>query len=93
MWTYPPKGDSELAKAIEFLLPVAKGEEWKYPTKGVNLTDLVTVMTRYARKTGDKEHQELLASLIDHVKEKAKDDNREARLLNGFALFEPELLN
>ena len=93
MWTYPSKGGSELAKAIEFLLPVAKGEEWAYPTKGVNLTDLVTVMTRYANKTGDKEHKELLASLISHVKEKAEDDNREARLLNGFALFEPDLLN
>jgi len=92
MWNYPSKETSELVKAIEFLLPVAQGEEWAYPTKGINLTDLVSVMARYAQHTESQDHKKLLKSLLDGVKEKAEGKNREARLLNGFALFEPSLL-
>ena len=92
MWSYPLKETSELAKAIEFLLPVAQGEEWPYPTKGINLTDLVSVMVRYTQQTGSQEHQDLLQTLLLGVQEKAIGENREARLLNSFALFEPDLL-
>ena len=92
MWDYPSKEASELSKAIEFLLPVAQGEEWPHPTKGINLTDLVSVMVRYTKQTGEQSHKELLTTLLSGVKEKAEGENREARLLNGFALFEPNLL-
>jgi len=93
MWNYPSQDNSELVNAIEFLLPFARGEEWPYPSKGVNLTDLVSVMVRYYKQTGKQEHRELLDELIHLVKNKAENKNRERLLLDNLALFEPALIN
>ena len=49
-------------------------------------------MVRYTQQTGSQEHQDLLQTLLLGVQEKAIGENREARLLNSFALFEPDLL-
>ena len=92
MWNYPSKEESVLVKAIEFLLPYAQGEEWPYPTKGINLADLVSVLDRYSQHSNNQAHIDLLKTILDDVKTKVEDDNREAHMIDKYALFKPSVL-
>ncbi len=93
MWDFPSKEDSKLVTAIEFLLPYAQGEEWTYPTKGINLTDLVSVLDRYSQHSQNQDHVDLLKTILTGVKEKADGNNREAQIIDNYSLFNHNLLN
>ena len=89
LWDYPSKDTSELDLAINYLIPAANGAAWPHPTRGINATDLVASLSRYSKHTGLQEHKSLLKKLLLNAQSKAKGNNREARLVDMFALFNP----
>lgn len=92
LWDHPSSASSELFKAINYLMPVAQGEPWPHPTKGVNLSHFIPVLDRYADKTGSQEHKALLKRLLEGSKENTSTKKSSAAIYNTFALFKPDAL-
>ena len=92
LWDYPSSEESELFQAINYLIPVAQGKPWPYPTKGINLIHDILVLERYANKTGSDEHKALLKRMLDQTKVNASSAKCGDAIYNSFELFKPDEL-
>ena len=93
LWNYPSSGKGELEKAINYLMPVVRGEPWPHPTKGVKLVDFAQVLGRYVEHTGSQEDKALLKTVLLDAQKKADGENYETRVVNAFALFNPSVFD
>ncbi len=64
LWTYQtPKGNS-LTSAIDYLMPVAEGKAWPYPTPGVDLAYLAPLLARIAPQADSARYADALKHIL-----------------------------
>lgn len=72
LWSYPSLQDSTLSKGVEFLIPAALGQPWKYSSKSIDKNDLLLVLSRYIKNgeiTDNKriEYQNIINQSVKNV--------------------------
>lgn len=101
-WDYRSKSGASLKLAIEFLMPAALGEEWKYKTKGIEPMFLVPVLIKFDQNAKHKISTAELHRIISHAKRPqksstTKDNHTTFKFANKtellLALFEPEYIS
>lgn len=91
LWQYPSVDNSALATAVEYLIPATQGETWPHANSNINPTDLITILDRYNRYSGQEKHKVLLKTLLQTTKtNELKPKNRST--YDKFSLLKPSVL-
>lgn len=92
IWTYQtPKGNS-LKSAIDYLLPVAQGEPWDYPTPGIDLAYLAPLLGRIATQAESPQYAKALKSILKDLAAKPDKKDYQKIIYNNFALLYPRYM-
>ncbi len=91
LWEYQTPEGKNLKLAIDYLMSVAKGEEWNYPNKGIDLSLLAPLLERISTKTDSEEYSLLLKTILKEISETEHLKGHQLEVYENFALLKPEL--
>lgn len=86
-WNYETDEGKSLKLALDFLLPVAEGEAWMYPSKEIDLAYLVPVLGRAKGKIASDKYEVIFQNLMFEILEKENINKNDYRAMEEFLLL------
>ena len=85
-WDYKSEDNEKgLEKAIDFLIPVVNGAEWKYPTKKKDsYINLASVLMRVRGKIDKPEYEAALQKIVDEVSAVPERNSKQKKIFRDY---------
>lgn len=92
IWNYTTAKGNSLTSAIDYLLPVAQGQAWEYPTPGVDLAYLAPLLGRIATQSNDAKYADALHDIMQQLASNPENKAYQQVIYDDFALLYPRYM-
>lgn len=92
LWEYKSSKGRSLKSAVNFLMPVARGEAWTHSSKNLDVSYLLPLLGEIMKYQPEAQYEQALTSILADFATKENLAQHQQSVLFEFALFNPKYL-
>ena len=92
LWKYQSSDGHNLKLAIDYLLPVTRGEKWLHTSKNLEVSQLAQILGEGVTYNNNSEYQQVLRNILRDLASKKQLSSYQKRVYYEFALLKPHLM-
>ena len=92
LWEYKSSKDRSLKSAVDYLMPVARGEEWTHSSKNLDVSYLLPLLGEIMKFQPEAQYENALSNILTDFSKQEELTQHQQSVLFEFALFNPKYI-